>query len=198
MRLIAFIEYAAVLAGIAAMVAGHFFALPKGFQFGVFLVGAGIALGGFEALITQRMGFRASDDAYHHYAGAPAIIIGLMCLLIGSAIIGGAYLLAEGLWPRTESYLTRRPAPLLGAAGFLIAGMGVLMMLNPQGHSGWLWRLFVYVPRFLLGLVLLAAGIAAMGAGVWEWLQPDAFQSFVHQVPQHLERIVAYLRSFLR
>jgi hypothetical protein len=196
-RLIAFIEYAAVLAGIAAMIAGHFFGLAKGFQFGVFLVGAGIALAGFEAVATQRMGFRTSDDAYQHYAGAPALIIGLMCLLIGSAILGSAYLLAEGLWPRTEAYLARRPAPLLGAAGILIMGMGVLMTLNPRGLSGWAWRLFVYVPRFLLGVVLIVAGLAAMAGGVWEWLEPQAFQEFVQQLPRHLERIAASLRSFL-
>ena len=28
------------------MITGHFFALPKGFHLGVFLVGAGVALGG--------------------------------------------------------------------------------------------------------------------------------------------------------
>ena len=197
MRLIAFIEYAAVIAGILAMIAGHFLGIPKGFQFGVFLAGAGIALGGLEAVVTQRMCFRASDDAYHEYAGVSALIVGLMCLLIGSAVIGSAYLLAEGLWPRTESYLIRRPAPLLGAAGALILGMGVLMMLNPTGRSGWAWRLLVYVPRFLLGLVLLVAGLAAMAAGVWEWLQPPAYQDFVQHLPRHLERIAAYLRSFL-
>ena len=55
MRLIAFVEYAAVVVGIIGMIAGRFFALPKGFDLGVFLIGAGIALGGIEALLTQRM-----------------------------------------------------------------------------------------------------------------------------------------------
>jgi hypothetical protein len=196
-RLIAFIEYAAVIAGILAMIAGHFLGIPKIFQFGVFLAGAGIVLGGFEAVATQRMCFRASDDAYDDYAGPPALIIGLMCLLIGGAIIGSAYLLAEGMWPRTMAYLTRRPAPLLGVAGVLILGMGILMMLNPTGRSGWAWRLLVYVPRFLLGIVLVAGGVAAMAAGVWEWLQPQAYQDFAQQLPRHLGRIAAYLRSFL-
>src|SRR5687767_11337629 len=194
MRLIALIEYAAVIAGILAMIAGHFLGVSKAFQFGVFLAGAGIVLGGFEAVATQRMSFRASDDAYQDYAGMPALIVGLMCLLIGCAILASAYLLAEGMWPRTASYLTRRPAPLLGAAGVLILGMGVLMMLNPQGRSGWGWRLLVYVPRFLLGLVLLAAGFAAIAAGVWEWLEPQAYQDFIRQLPRHLERITAYGR----
>ena len=46
MRLIAFIEYAAVMIGVIAMISGQLFALPKGFHLGVFMTGAGIALGG--------------------------------------------------------------------------------------------------------------------------------------------------------
>jgi len=186
-RLIAFVEYAAVFAGIAGMVAGKFFGLAKGFELGVFLIGAGIALGGLEAAVTQRMAFRSSEDVGEAYAGAPALIVGFMALLIGAALIASAYLLAEGLWPRTASYLARRPAPLLAAAGALAIGAGVLMMLNPRGRSGWGWRLLVYLPRSLLGLVLVAAGIAAIAAGALEWLDPQAFADLARKLPRKLE-----------
>jgi uncharacterized membrane protein YidH (DUF202 family) len=169
------------------MIAGKFFALPKGFELGVFLVGAGIALGGLEAVVTQRMGFRSSDDAYEAYAGVPALIVGFMALLIGAAVMASAYLLAEGFWPRIASYLARRPAPLLAGAGALVIGVGVLMLLNPRGRSGWTWRLLVYLPRSLLGIVLLVAGIAAIFAGAWEWLDPQAFADFVRKLPRKLE-----------
>jgi hypothetical protein len=181
MRLTAFIEYAAVVAGIGAMVAGHFFGVSKGFQFGVFLIGAGIALGGIEAVVTQRMPFRASDDAYAAYEGPPALIVGFMCLLVGAAVVASAYLLAEGLWPKAVNYLTRRPGPLLVAAGMLVIGTSVLMMLNPRERSGWAWRLLVYFPRSLLGLILVAAGLAAIAGGVYEWLEPQAFQTFAEK-----------------
>ncbi len=183
MRLLAFIEYAAVVIGVIAMVAGQFFALPKGFQFGVFMAGAGIALGGIEGIFSQRMGFRPADDAYEAYAGAPAIIVGLMALLVGAAIIASAYLLADGLWHSTLNYLARRPAPLLAAAGLLLTGTGVLMMLNPQGRRGWAWTLFAYLPRSLLGLVFIAAGLAGIGLGVWGFLEPRAFDDFVRRLP---------------
>jgi hypothetical protein len=63
-RLITFIEYAAVVIGVIGMIAGQFFALPKGFHLGVFMTGAGIALGGLEGIVTRRMCFRPSEDAY--------------------------------------------------------------------------------------------------------------------------------------
>lgn len=189
MRLLAFIEYAAVLIGIVAVLAGRFFALPKGFDLGVFMIGAGIALGGIEAVFTRRMAFRSSEDAYEAYAGAPALIVGLMALLVGAVMVASAYLLSDGLWHSTLNYLARRPAPVLVAAGLLLIGAGALMMLNPQGRTGWAWRLFVYLPRSAAGLLLLAAGLAAIGLGAWEWFQPQAFDRFVRDLPPMLRRL---------
>lgn len=187
MRLLAFIEYSAVIVGIIAVLAGQFFALPKGFYLGVFLIGAGIALGGLESVLTRRMCFRPAEDAYEVYAGAPAMIVGLMALLVGAAVIAAAYALADGLWHTTVSYLTRRPAPVLGAAGVLLVGCGVLMMLNPQGRQGIAWTLLVRVPRSLLGVVLVVGGLAAIGLGVWESLDPLAYDRFVANLPHPLD-----------
>jgi hypothetical protein len=186
-RLIAFVEYAAVVIGILAMIAGQFFALPRGFHLGVFLAGAGIALGGIEALATRRMCFRAAEDAYEAYAGAPAMIVGMMALLVGTAVIATAYLLADGLWHTTVNHLAQRPAPMLIAAGLLLIGVGALMMLNPQGRRGLAWTLLVHLPMALAGFILVAGGLAGMGLGVWEWFEPVAFDRFVRQLPRKLD-----------
>src|SRR6266568_2821858 len=130
MRLIAFLEYVAVIIGSVGMVAGQYFGLAKGFHLGVFVAGAGM--------------------------------------------IAAAYLLDNDQWQSTVNYLMRRPAPLLGTGGLFVIGIGVLMMLNPQGRSSWIWRILVYFPRVLLGLLVAAAGIAIIGLGVWEWLEPQA------------------------
>lgn len=189
MRFLALIEYSAVIVGLVAVIAGRFFALAKGVHLGVFLIGAGIALGGLESVATRRMGFRASDDSYQAYAGTPAMIVGLMALLIGTGVIAAAYLLADGRWYSTVQYLTRRPAPVLVAAGLLLLGIGVLMMLNPRGRRGLLWTLLVRVPRSLLGLALIVGGLAGIGLGVWEWREPLAFNRFIKSLPQKLDRL---------
>ena len=189
MRLLALLEYAAVIIGIIAVVAGRLFDLPKGVTFGVFTLGAGFALAGLESLVTQRMCFRASDDAYEAYAGTPALIVGLMALTVGAAILWAGYLLSEGQWHAMANYLTRRPAPVLAVAGSFLIGIGVLMMLNPRGRSGWAWRLLVYFPRSLVGLLLVAAGLAGIGLGVWEWLQPQAYDRFVADLPRTLRSL---------
>jgi hypothetical protein len=189
-RLITFIEYAAVVIGVIGMIAGQFFALPRGFHFGVFMTGAGIALGGLEGIVTRRMCFRPSEDAYEAYAGAPAVIVGTMVLLVGAGVIAAAYLLEEGLWHTTVNYLTRRPAPVLVAAGVLLIGIGVVMTLNPQGRIGFAWTLLVFLPRALLGFLLVVAGLAGIGLGAWEWLEPAAFDGFVRKLQQRLDQLL--------
>jgi hypothetical protein len=189
MRLIAFLQYAAVVIGSLGMVAGQIFALPKGFHVGVFVAGAGFALGGIDALVTRRMCFRPSDDVYESYAGAPALIVGLMVLVVGAGMIAAAYLLDNDQWHSTVSYLMRRPAPLLAVAGLFLIGIGVLMMLNPQGHTSWWWRILVYLPRSLVGLVFIAAGLAGIGLGLWEWLEPQALNAFVGNLQRRLNQL---------
>lgn len=188
MRLTAFLQYAALVIGALGMLAGHFFALPKGFNLGVFVAGAGFALGGIDALVTRRMPFRPSDDVYENYAGPPAVIVGLMVLAVGAAMIASAYLLDNDQWRATLNYLRRHPAPLLAAAGLVLVGFGVLMMLNPQGRSGWIWRILVYFPRWLAGVVVLAAGVALLVLGAWEWLYPQSAQAFIRGAVASLQR----------
>jgi hypothetical protein len=189
MRLMSFLAFVGVVIGSVGMIAGQFFGLAKGLHLGVFVAGAGFAIAGIDSLVTRRMCFRPSDDVYENYAGLPAVIVGLMVLAVGAAMIGAAYLLDNDHWHSTANYLMRRPAPLLGVGGLFLIGFGILMMLNPQGRSSWVWRILVYFPRSLAGLVVVAAGIAVLGLGAWEWLEPPGYRAFVKTLPQRLEQL---------
>lgn len=187
MRLTAFFDYALVILGIAGIAASHFADVPKNFfHFGIGLAGAGIALGGLESVMTRRIGFRMSEDGYQDYDGPPALIVGLMTLLIGAAIIGGAYLLAQGRWHSTIEALLRRPGPVLIAAGFLFSGVGALFLFNPGGREGLVWTLLVRTPSVLLGLVLIVGGLVGIVLGAWEHFEPLAFDRFVRTMPPPL------------
>jgi uncharacterized membrane protein YidH (DUF202 family) len=191
MRLVAFLQYTALVIGSLGMLAGQFFGIAKGFNLGVFVVGVGFALGGIDSLATRRMVFRPSDEVYENYAGAPAIIVGLMVLVVGLAMIGAAYLLDNEQWLSTVRYLERRPAPLLAMGGLALFGFGVLMMLNPQGRSSWVWRILIYFPRWLVGVLVIAAGIGIIALGAWEWLQPSAAHAFMKSLPQRISELIS-------
>jgi hypothetical protein len=173
-RIAAFLEYSALVVGGLGMLASRTFDQPKGFQLSLCVAGAGIVLGGLESVFTGRGGFRWSAHSGEAYAGAPAVVWGLMLLVVGAAVVGAAYLLADGSWAATMSQLSRRPGPLLAVGGLIAAGAGFLLLINPRDR-GIAWTVFVRVPKIAVGLVLLNAGYLAVVLGVWELLDPRGF-----------------------
>lgn len=187
MRILSFIEYSAIVVGIIAMIVGQFFGLRNGFHLGIFLVGAGIALGGLESVSSHQPAFFQSDASREAYVGTPAVIWGIMLLVIGATVIAAAYLLHDGLWQSTLSTLRRRPGPLLGGGGLIAACLGILLMLNPRGRRGAWWTLLVRIPKALLGLVLLLGGLAAIALGAWEWFDPRGYERIVRDMQAQLD-----------
>jgi len=174
MRLLTFIEYTIIFIGAVGMLAASAYYLPQGFNLGLFLVGAGIALGGLESIYLRRMSFRFSSFRDDHYAGTPALIWGWMALLVGAAAIASAYLMEEGLWRTAATHFMRRPGTLLALLGLLAAGAGALIAFSPRSR-GLAWTLLVRVPKTMLGLILVVAGLAAIGLGLWETIDPRSF-----------------------
>lgn len=187
MLILALLEYSVVIAGVVAVIAGQIYALPKGLHLGVFLIGAGIALGGLESLFTRQVSFRLSRYAERDYEGTPAVISGLILLLVGTAVIASAYLLAEGLWQTTVNYLMRRPGPLLAVLGLLYVGAGALVMSNPGGRSGVWWTLLVRFPKMAVGFIVFVAGLTGVGLGVWEWFEPGVFDRLVRSASERVD-----------
>ncbi|MCW5603189.1 MAG: hypothetical protein KIT18_01365 [Burkholderiales bacterium] len=178
MRILTFLEYSAVLIGVIAMIAGGFFDIRDGLHLGIFLVGAGIALGGLESLATQRPGFALSERSRDVYLGLPSLVWGVMLLLAGTTVIWLAYVLNAGQWHVTVDALMRRPGPLLAGAGLFAICTGILFTLNPRGRRGAWWTLLVRMPKALFGFALVISGLAAVGLGAWEWLEPAAYAQF--------------------
>jgi hypothetical protein len=187
MRLLAFLEYCAILVGVIAIAAGRYYALSKGVHLGVFLIGAGVALGGIESIATRRMGFRFTSTRSDAWAGAPALIVGWMALAAGALIIVSAYLMDQGLWHKSVGYLMRRPGALLAGGGLFAIGVGALLMMNPRGRRGVWWTLLVRVPKWTAGLVLVLGGIAGIGLGIWEWYDPRAYARFANEAQKWLD-----------
>jgi hypothetical protein len=174
MRLLGFLEFVIVFIGVAGMAAANTYFLPKGVHLGLFLVGAGIALGGMESIATRGMSFRLTTLGTDRYAGAPALIWGWTLLLVGGTLIASAYLIGEGLWAKTVAYEIRRPGGLLSLMGFIVAGIGALVVFNPRSR-GIVWTLLVRVPKTVIGLAIVIAGLAAIGLGIWETVEPLSF-----------------------
>src|SRR5258708_18762711 len=147
MRFLTFLEYAAIVVGAIAIFAGQHFAMAKGVHLGILLIGVGIAVGGIESLYSRRMSLRFSEDGAEGYSGFPAIVWGMMLLLAGAALIGYAYLLDVGVWPRAARLLQQNPGIVYVAAGLLLAGVSVLLFTDTNANRNRWQTLLLRVPR---------------------------------------------------
>jgi hypothetical protein len=195
MRLLTFLEYLAIVVGAIAVFAGWHFALAKGVHLGILLIGAGIAAGGIESLYSRRMSLRFSEDAAEGYAGFPAIVWGMMLLLAGGALIGYAYLLDIGDWPRAARLLQQNPSIVYVAAGLYLIGFSVLLFTDLNANRNWWQTLLLRVPRVVVALVALTCGVAGIASGAWQIADPQGFAQVERQVRARVDAAFKWVKG---
>jgi len=191
-RLFTFLEYAAIVVGAIAIYAGQHYVLQRGVHLGILLIGAGLAAGGIESLYSRRMSLRFSEDAAEGYSGFPALVWGTMLLLAGAALIGCAYLLDVALWPRAEHLVKQNPGIVYIVAGLFLAGFSVLLFTDTNANRK-LWQtLLLRVPRVIVAVIVLTCGIAVIGAGAWQIVDPLGYAKIERQL---LGRVAAVVKG---
>lgn len=133
------------------------------------------------------MSMRFAEYGWDNWMGAPSVIVGLMQLLIGLAVIGSAYTLNFGLWTRLLDFLSARPGPLLAGIGFLVAGLGLVIIIMADRYGGKVRFVFVGLPRIIFGIVVVTAGTGILAAGTWEWFHHPSFERFAESTAQQLK-----------
>ncbi len=187
MRIATFLAFSLMVFGAIGIAAAHTFGLPKGVHLGIFAIGAGLLTGALESLCTRRLSLRAWDGVAGAYDGIPAVIWGLMLLLIAACAIGAAYAMDAGRWSAVTAYLSRRPGAWYALCGLLLLGTGALLFVNPQGQRAWWQTLLFRLPRVLFAVLLTLAGLIALVCGAWEWLDPRDFQNAMRVIRSILE-----------
>jgi hypothetical protein len=186
MRLTAFIEYCAIVAGAVAIVAGNYFSLHKGVELGYFLIGVAFVIAGLTSVYARQTSSPFSDSGVNSWQGARAVILGLMQFVAGAALIGYAYALSSGRWPMVVNFISARPGPVLATFGLLLTGAGLLLIIGAGRNSSVLRFFLTGIPRMFVGIILLTFGIATASAGVWDWFDHRGFERFANGVATKL------------
>ena len=190
MRLLTFLEYTAIIVGAVGLLVSPYFGLIKGSHLGLFLIGCGLALAGAESLHSREMSLRFSADAAQRYAGFPSVVWGLMLLAVGGGVIGYAYLLQEGIWPRVASTIRQHPGAIYVAAGLLAIGLSILVFVDSDRVRRWWQTLLFRVPRVLFGVFCLLAGLAMLSGGAWQILYAQSFATFQEIARMRIEKML--------
>jgi len=186
MRLTAFIEYGAIAIGVISILADQYLAFPKGVVLGGCLIGIGFLLAGLEAILTRQMSLRFSDYGWDDWMGIPSVIVGVMELLAGLALIGAAYAQHAGHWLTVVNFLSSRPGPVMAAAGLMLLGSGMVVIIMADRYGGKLRFIFVGGPQIVVGALVMTLGIASLSAGTWEWFHHPSFERFAQSTAKKL------------
>lgn len=196
------VEYAAFGAGLFFAVSGRRSGSGQDLVLGISLIGGALVFAGLASIVTRRMSFRFFLRARSGYAGAIALIAGMMQLVAGGLAFAAAQAMVSGTWDARLQALLTNPWPLLIPLGLLTIGAGLLLMHRPYGHFGAIGVMFYIVPKMLVGAVVFAAGIAILAGWGWKIYDAKAFLGFVHVFldgnMHHLEKgwhtMIAWLR----
>jgi len=196
------VEYAALGAGIFLAVSGRQSGSGQKLVLGISLVAAALLFAGVASIVTRRVSFRFFGRAGSGYAGAVAIISGMMLVVAGGLAVAAAEALVTGTWDAKLQVLLTNPWPLLIPLGLLLIGAGLLLMHRPYGHFGSLGIMLYIVPKALTGALVLVVGTAVLASWAWKVFDAKAFLSFaqlfldgnMHYLEKGWYTVIAWLR----
>jgi hypothetical protein len=191
LNLLPFIEYCALISGIFFVWTGRQSAAERDVALGLGLVGGAFLVGGLASIVTRRMSFRFYVDPRAGHAGAAAIIAGLMQLIASGLAAAAAHALATHTWQARLDALHANPWPLLVPVSLLLICAGLLMMRRSSDRVGPLGTVLFVVPKALIAVAALGAGLAILGGFGWKIYDPQAFQSFLGFLPEEYVKLLA-------
>jgi hypothetical protein len=191
LNLLPVVEYCALISGILVVWTGRQSAAERDVALGVGLVGGALLVGGLASIVTRRMSFRFYVNPRAGYAGAAAIIAGLMQLIAGGLAAAAAHALATHTWQARLEALLVNPWPLLLPLSLLLICAGLLMLRPSSDRVGPLGTALFLVPKTLIAVAAVGAGAAILGGWGWKIYDPQAFQSFLSLVPDEYVKLLA-------
>jgi len=191
LNLVPFVEYCVMVAGIFFIVQGRRSAAEQDVTLGILLVGVALLLAGLASIVTKRMSFRFYRSARTSYAGATALITGVMQVIVGGLAVATAYALATHVWQAKLDALLANPWPVLIPLGLLLICSGLLLVRRSSSYVGPLGIVLFIVPKTLTGVAVLGAGAALLASWAWNIYDPQAFLSFIRLVPDEDMKLLA-------
>lgn len=149
---------------------------------GVALIGLSIVTYGVHALLSRRISFQEERRLLASYRGLAAASWGLLIVLVGLAVIGGAAAFLLGIEQALLEILQTRPGLMVAPAGVIVALRSVAAIVGPDRPRRTLWSKVGRLFGFLLGLIGLALGAAMIALGIWDAYNPGALQQLLESI----------------
>lgn len=184
MRASTFLQIVLGFAGLLAVWAGYELSRPPLFGLGaVLLAGMMIAMG-ISAFRTRehqtaRMSVNVPHGGPFTFRGTAAVLKGTVFILLGVAGLAAALTWTLEMEQAALHHLTRRPGLALLGVGALLASWGSARILGAVEWRASLGDILRTLPERYSGLLMVILGLGAASVGLWEILDPAAFDRLI-------------------
>jgi hypothetical protein len=114
-----------------------------------------------------------------------------MLVIVGGLAVATAYALANHVWQANLDALLTNPWPQLIPLGLLLICAGLLLARRSSSYVGPLGTVLFILPKTLIGVAALGAGVSILVGWAWSIYDPQAFLSFVRQFPDEYMNLLA-------
>src|SRR5690606_6814154 len=149
---------------------------------GIALIGLSTVTYGLQALLSRQISFRDEHRIMMSYRGLAAASWGLMLMLAGLAVIGGAVAAVLGIEQALFEMLRARPGLIVAPLGVIFVLRSVAAMVGPDHPRRGLWGKVRRLFGFLLGLIGLVLGAATIALGSWDLYNPGVLQQVLESI----------------
>lgn len=184
MRTLTYLQIGLGSAGLLSVWAGHKLSRPSLYGLGIALLAGMMIAMGIAAVRTRehqtaRMSVNLPHGGPFTFRGTAAVLKGAVFIVLGVAGLAAALTWTLGMEQAALHYLARRPGLALLGAGALLAGWGSARVLGAVEWRASPGEFLRTLPERYSGVLMILLGVGAAGIGLWEILDPSAFDRLV-------------------
>ena len=170
------------VAGLLALIAAERFDRPELIGPGLLLFALGTIAAGGDAIVRRHSTELLQTSATRTFVGPAAVLTGLVLVILGLAFAVAGAAFTVGAQDRLTSYLLARPGAALIAAGAASASGGIARVLGAREWKGSARGALTGMAERFGGTFLLLLGLALLGVGAFEVMQPAAFDDRLREL----------------
>lgn len=180
MRALRFIWAGAGGLGLIALWAGYGLSRPALLHAGAACLGGMLVAMGIEAILgreyrTARMDVHLPHGGPYTFRGTAAVLKGAVFILLGISGLTAVLVRAAGREQAVLEHFLRRPGLALLGAGTLLISWGSARILGAVEWRASFGDLVRSLPERYSGLLMVLLGLGAASVGLWESIDPTAF-----------------------